>query len=59
MSCRPHPPVVRRPAPEAAPSRVVLEAESCVVCGSTDLREVKCKTICGNCGTILRSCADL
>ena len=31
----------------------------CDVCGSTDVREIKCKVICGNCGTILQSCADL
>jgi rubredoxin len=33
--------------------------EVCDVCGSTDIREIKCKVICGNCGTILKSCADL
>ena len=31
----------------------------CDICGSADVREVKCKVICRNCGTILRSCADL
>ena len=31
----------------------------CDVCGSTDVREIRCKVICGNCGTILQSCADL
>ncbi|MFL5578333.1 MAG: hypothetical protein ACJ79S_20455 [Gemmatimonadaceae bacterium] len=37
-----------------------MSAETiCDVCGSTDVREIRCKVICGNCGTILRSCADL
>jgi hypothetical protein len=31
----------------------------CDVCGSSQVREIKCKLICQNCGTILRSCADL
>jgi hypothetical protein len=31
----------------------------CDVCGSGALIEIKCKTICRNCGTIVRSCADL
>ncbi len=34
-------------------------ADVCDVCGSTDLREIKCKVICGNCKTILLSCADI
>ena len=33
--------------------------EICDVCGSSEVREIKCKLICQNCGTILRSCADL
>jgi len=33
--------------------------EVCDVCGSTNVKEIKCKLICQNCGTILRSCADL
>jgi hypothetical protein len=33
--------------------------EICDVCGSNDLRQIKCKVICGNCGTILKTCADL
>jgi rubredoxin len=36
-----------------------MKAEVCDVCGSTDVKEIKCKLICRNCGTILRSCADL
>jgi uncharacterized Zn finger protein (UPF0148 family) len=33
--------------------------EVCDVCGSPSLREIKCKVICQNCGTILKSCTDL
>jgi hypothetical protein len=33
--------------------------EVCDVCGSSRVIEIKCKLICQNCGTILRSCADL
>jgi hypothetical protein len=33
--------------------------EVCEVCGSASLKEIKCKVICQNCGTILKSCADL
>lgn len=33
--------------------------EVCDICGSTDIKEIKCKVICQNCGTILKSCADL
>lgn len=36
-----------------------MEAEVCDVCGSTNIKEIKCKLICQNCGTILKSCADL
>ena len=36
-----------------------MNPEVCDVCGSTDVKEIKCKLICQNCGTILRSCADL
>jgi hypothetical protein len=31
----------------------------CDVCGSTDLLQIKCKVVCRNCGTILKSCSDL
>jgi rubredoxin len=34
-------------------------SDVCDVCGSTNLKEIKCKLICQNCGTILRSCSDL
>jgi hypothetical protein len=33
--------------------------EVCDVCGSPNLKDIKCKVICQNCGTILKSCADL
>jgi hypothetical protein len=33
--------------------------EVCDVCGSAAIVEIKCKVICRNCGTILKSCADL
>ena len=36
-----------------------MKDEVCDVCGSTDIKEIKCKLICQNCGTILKSCADL
>jgi len=36
-----------------------MTVEVCDVCGSTDIKEIKCKVICQNCGTILKSCADL
>jgi hypothetical protein len=31
----------------------------CDVCGSADIVEIKCKVVCRNCGTILKSCSDL
>lgn len=36
-----------------------MATEVCDVCGSSQVREIKCKLICQNCGTILRSCSDL
>jgi len=36
-----------------------MSEETCDVCGSTNIKEIKCKLVCQNCGTILRSCADL
>ncbi len=36
-----------------------MTAEICDVCGSTNIKEIKCKVICQNCGTILKTCADL
>ncbi len=35
------------------------QSDLCDVCGSADIVEIKCKIICRNCGTILRSCSDL
>lgn len=34
-------------------------SEPCDVCGSDRVSWRKCKLICLNCGTILKSCADL
>lgn len=39
--------------------RKPIDDESCPVCGSGPLQELKCKVICANCRTILKSCADL
>jgi hypothetical protein len=36
-----------------------MPADVCDVCGSANIKEIKCKLVCQNCGTILRSCADL
>jgi ribosomal protein L37AE/L43A len=36
-----------------------MPVEVCDVCGSSDIKEIKCKIVCQNCGTILKSCADL
>jgi hypothetical protein len=36
-----------------------MSIEACDICGSTNVKEIKCKVICQNCGTILKSCADL
>ena len=38
---------------------MMAEIEVCEVCGSTDIRQFKCKWICQNCGTILKTCSDL
>ena len=35
------------------------DAEICDVCGSSNIVAFKCKLICQNCGTILRTCSDL
>ena len=43
--------------PEGLGANVNLEL--CDVCGSANVKEIKCKLICQHCGTILRSCADL
>lgn len=31
----------------------------CDICGSTEIREIRCKVVCTNCGTVLKTCADL
>jgi len=49
----------RRVSEEAPQRRVESPPTVCDICGSNDVREIKCKVICGNCGTILKSCADL
>ena len=36
-----------------------MAGDVCEVCGSTDIKEIKCKVICQNCGTILKTCSDL
>lgn len=33
--------------------------ESCEICGSDRVSWRKCKQLCLNCGTILKSCSDL
>ncbi len=33
--------------------------DACPLCGCRQLQSLRCKTICGNCRTILQSCADL
>ena len=39
--------------------RVPNPPQICDICGSDKVQEIKCKVICKNCGTILKSCADL
>ena len=49
------------PAP-AAPRPSVAHASpraACDVCGCDALYELRCKVVCGNCRSIVRSCADL
>jgi hypothetical protein len=36
-----------------------MPADVCEVCGSTNVKEIKCKVVCLNCGTILKTCSDL
>jgi hypothetical protein len=47
------------PEPNPAPPPAPVEAETCPICNSTALDEIRCKTICRNCRTIVRSCSDL
>lgn len=37
----------------------MMPLEVCDICGSNRVVEIKCKVVCQNCGTILKSCADL
>jgi len=37
----------------------LITVDVCEVCGSTNIKEIKCKVVCQNCGTILKTCADL
>jgi hypothetical protein len=36
-----------------------MEEDTCDRCGSARLEWRKCKQVCLDCGTIVRSCADL
>jgi len=49
------PPVTRPGADDSSRS----SAESCDLCGSTDLVWRNCKLLCRNCHAIVKSCADL
>jgi len=49
----------RTPARAVRLTNRVAASDECDVCGSPDLAEIRCKLICRNCRTILRSCADL
>lgn len=51
------PPLAPEPAP--APSASADPDAVCEICGSTKLAEIRCKTICLNCHTILKTCSDL
>ncbi len=54
------PPDVVRVAPRPLePAVRTAEQESCPVCGSVHLLELRCKVVCEGCRTILQSCADL
>lgn len=37
----------------------MMTVDVCEVCGSTNVKEIKCKVVCQNCGTILKTCSDL
>jgi hypothetical protein len=51
-------PPLLRTAPTAA-DPPAAPAESCDLCGSTDLWWRNCKLLCRNCQAIVKSCADL
>ena len=44
--------------PSGPPAGEPTTGEACEVCGSPDVRWVKCKLVCANCRTILKTCAD-
>lgn len=53
-----------RPPETSSPAEATREyqaavQESCDYCDSTELTWRKCKLICGRCGQINKSCADL
>jgi hypothetical protein len=47
------------PRPIASAETPPIAGEVCEVCGVAAVVERKCKVICLNCHTILKSCADL
>ena len=49
-------PAITRRTPAPVP---MTERETCPVCGSARLLELRCKVVCQGCRTILQSCADL
>ncbi len=49
--------VAEQRATESSPD--VVAAEVCDICGSERVFWRKCKQLCLNCGSILKSCADL
>lgn len=49
----------QRPRVTAAELPAEDSSDSCDICGSERVVWQKCKLICLNCGTILKSCADL
>jgi hypothetical protein len=44
---------------DGGPSRDATGEERCDYCGATALSWRKCKLVCGSCGNIVKSCADL
>lgn len=50
------PPAVAAAANAAASNEA---SDVCDVCGREALYELRCKVVCGNCRSIVRSCADL
>jgi hypothetical protein len=48
-----------QPPARATDGDVVEQGDVCDMCGAAELVWRKCKLVCRNCGTILKSCADL